>query len=118
MTEDFVIEVLCDNIPERSRDAEQLVADVIGVTAYAIKGTAQFIAPYRTGALRSSITAEPRHKYLWEVAPHKDYAIFLEFGTYKMAPRPYMRPAADKHRPAFLQAMAAALGKAADRNSK
>jgi HK97 gp10 family phage protein len=34
-----------------------------------------------------------------------EYAVYLEYGTRNMAPRPFMTPAAEKVRPAFVKAM-------------
>jgi HK97 gp10 family phage protein len=34
-----------------------------------------------------------------------EYAGYVEFGTYKMAPRAFMRPAADVNEPKFYAAM-------------
>lgn len=51
-----------------------------------------------TGRLRQSITAlkiSPGH---WRVGTNVEYAIVLEFGSRRMAPRPFMRPAADRER--------------------
>lgn len=60
--------------------------------------------PVRTGLLYSSIHIEKVSPFEHKVVaghPIKQkgkpyYAPFVEFGTRKMAPRPYMRPAADK----------------------
>lgn len=46
-----------------------------------------------TGRLRQSITAlkiTPGH---WRVGTNVEYAIYLEFGTRRVAPRPFFRPA-------------------------
>lgn len=40
------------------------------------------------------------------------YAAMLEYGTKKMAPRPFMRPALEKARPAIINAVAEAIRKA------
>jgi HK97 gp10 family phage protein len=39
-----------------------------------------------------------------------DHAFYLEYGTSKMAPQPYMRPALDREEPVFTAKMAALLG--------
>ena len=57
-------------------------------------------------ALRGSIKAEIDGTRA-TIEPHKDYAGYVEFGTYKMAPRAYMRPAADINEPKFIAAMEA-----------
>jgi HK97 gp10 family phage protein len=52
-----------------------------------------------TGNLLGNITTgEPSGNSI-EVTSEAPYSIFNEFGTYKMAARPYMRPALDETRP-------------------
>lgn len=51
-----------------------------------------------TGRLRQSITALRISPMNWRVGTNVDYALHLEFGTRTMAPRPFLRPAADKER--------------------
>lgn len=51
-----------------------------------------------TGHLRSNIEVERAAPLRVEVSSNADYAAHLEFGTSKMAARPYMRPAARNKR--------------------
>lgn len=51
-----------------------------------------------TGRLRQSITALRISPLHWRVGTNVDYALYLEFGTRRMAARPFLRPAADKER--------------------
>jgi len=46
-----------------------------------------------TGALRASITWEPTAHFERTVSDGVDYGIYLEYGTEKMAARPWMVPA-------------------------
>ena len=57
---------------------------------------AKFGVPVRTGGLRASIMKEvvgEKHIIKGRVWTDSPYANFLEFGTWKMAARPFMRPA-------------------------
>jgi len=45
-----------------------------------------------TGNLLNSVATRPCGPLTVEVGAHTDYAIYQEFGTYKMAARPYVRP--------------------------
>ncbi len=58
---------------------------------------AQRIVPVRTGFLRSSINYEVSGLTLWLRADAR-YAVYVEFGTRRMAARPYVRPTIDYYR--------------------
>ena len=38
----------------------------------------------------------PSKTDVWEIGPNTDYDVYVEFGTYKMAARPYVRPGAER----------------------
>jgi hypothetical protein len=48
-----------------------------------------------TGKLRNSIRAEKEAALRWAISTDTEYAAHLEFGTSRMAPRPYMAPGLD-----------------------
>ena len=54
---------------------------------------------FDTGDLLGSITAEPPSGSAVVVVSGAEYSIYNEFGTYRMAARPYMRPALDESAP-------------------
>lgn len=64
-----------------------------------------------TGNLRNSITTSDLRttgrsgNVSAEVGPTAEYGLFQELGTATMPARPFLGPAADKHLPAFEQAM-------------
>ena len=83
---------------------------VIVKTAFDIEGTAKSLAPVDTGALRNSIGSDIRP--LNAIIPASaSYAGFLEWGTSRMAPQPYMGPRVarggqlGRHAARFLSAM-------------
>lgn len=74
-------------------------------------------APKRTGALRTSIKSQGVKKGVGSISvqvtaggpsqPHDvDYATYVEEGTSRMAPQPFMRPAVDKVLPDWEKEMA------------
>jgi HK97 gp10 family phage protein len=85
---------------------------VIRKTAIDIESTAKQLAPVDTGNLKGSIghgdlrTVVRSGSLAVEIGPTASYGIFLEMGTSRMAPQPFMGPAADRHAPGFEQAMA------------
>jgi hypothetical protein len=48
-----------------------------------------------TGKLRNSIRAEKESTFAWEITTDDEKAPYLEFGTSRMAPRPFMAPTLD-----------------------
>lgn len=84
---------------------------VVRKTALDIEGSAKNIAPVDTGNLKGSIghsdlrTVGRSGSLVVEIGPTASYGVFLEQGTSRMAPQPFMGPAADRHAPGFEQAM-------------
>lgn len=79
---------------------------VVAKASFDVEGQGKIRAPVDTGALKSSISTEfERDGLLGIIAPHTDYALFVELGTRRMSAQPYMFPAADAVRPAFVAAM-------------
>lgn len=71
-----------------------------------IEGMAKQRVRVDTGNLKNSIAVEMEDSLGGTVGPRSvDYALPQEYGTYKMAGQPYMRPAAQTVKPQFLAAM-------------
>ena len=97
--------------------AGQLAKVAVKKTAKDIEATAKTLAPVDTGNLRSSIKTSDLRSVSQdspsaEVRASANYAVYQELGTSRMAPQPFMGPAADKHSPAFQEAMAQIAAKA------
>ena len=80
------------------------VSAVVKKTAFEIENEAKALCPVDTGALKRSIMADVQ-EFSATIAPHTDYDAYVEFGTWKMGAQPYMRPAADKVEPQFVEAI-------------
>lgn len=61
-----------------------------------VEGSAKEIVTVRTGATRDSIETTGSG-LVREIGPTTRYGFFLENGTFKDAPQPFMGPALDKH---------------------
>ena len=73
-------------------------------------GDARTLAPVDTGNLRSSIGVTADTGWRGEVltatvGPTAHYGRYVEEGTSRMGPQPYMMPAADRHEPLFVAAI-------------
>jgi HK97 gp10 family phage protein len=77
---------------------------------YDVEARSKQLAPVLTGTLRRSIhSLIDKGGLRGTVGPSVDYGIFVEFGTRHMAPRPYMRPAAERVLPGTLDAIKRAI---------
>lgn len=69
------------------------------------------IPGYHGGTLRNSITHEQLDEKTEIIASAVKYSPYVEFGTYKMKARPFMRPAAENHRQEYSQVIERELAK-------
>jgi HK97 gp10 family phage protein len=85
-------------------------ASVVRKSGQQLKTQAQALAPVRTGALMASIEAATSGDgrggaISVTVTPAIRYAVFVEGGTSKMAPEPFLQPALDAVTPDFIAAI-------------
>lgn len=85
-------------------------ASVVRKSGQQLKTQAQALAPTRTGALRASVqvstSGDGRGSGISAtVGPTVRYAQFVEYGTSKMTPQPFIGPALDAVTPSFIAAM-------------
>ena len=90
--------------------AETLVpraSAVVRKVAFDTEADAKALAPVDTGNLRNSITTAVTGNGLTAaVVATASYAPFVELGTSRQAPQPFMGPATDQNTPKFHEAMA------------
>lgn len=70
-----------------------------------IEAGAKQIVPVDTGALKNSIQTVNRGALSARVQTGVEYAPFVEYGTRRRTAKPYLRPAVEAVKPAFLAAM-------------
>jgi HK97 gp10 family phage protein len=100
------ISVTFDKFPQIAAAMPEKTSQVVRKAAFDIEGQAKNRAPVDTGALKNSISTEFEDNGLTGIiAPHVEYATFVEFGTKRMSAQPYMTPAAEAVAPAFISAM-------------
>lgn len=84
---------------------------VISKAAMGVEAKAKELAPVDTGALRASIfTAIENGGLTAYVGPTVEYAVYQELGTRKMKAHPFLVPALESVREAFLAAWKELIG--------
>lgn len=75
------------------REIRKAAHETVAEIAEQIKSTAERICPVRTGYLRSRIFKKDIGFMECAVGDDASYAVHVEFGTSRMAPRSFLRPA-------------------------
>jgi len=90
------------NIDQFEKEADRNMITALKAAGLIIQNDAKKRAPYLTGNLKRSIHTEEVSKNEVRVGTNVEYAIHQEYGTKKMAARPYLRPALDENRDKIL----------------
>ncbi|MEM4417831.1 MAG: HK97 gp10 family phage protein [Nitrososphaerota archaeon] len=69
------------------------VSKLMGSMAVRVEAAARELCPVRTGRLRASIKAGREGPLRYVVEASAPYAGYVEFGTSRMPPKPFMGPA-------------------------
>lgn len=122
-----------NHFEEMAHQVDVAVGKLVRRAAFGIERSAKKRAAVKTGFMRNSIysrtedqsgytkasaaagrrnkdatplpeVSPPAHNEAW-VAVGAEYAIYVEFGTHKMAAKPYFYPAVEEIRPKFLAAL-------------
>lgn len=92
--------------PEQvTRKASRAVAK----TAHDIEADAKAIVPVDTGFLKNSISSDIGDLSA-VIGPTANYGRYVEEGTSRMGPQPYMRPAYDRRKESLVQALEQIIG--------
>lgn len=102
------LEVKSNRFPEIVGQMREKASAAVRATAFSVEGIAKTKVAVDTGNLKNSIQVDTDtgNDLEAEVSTNVEYAVYQEYGTYKMAAHPYMTPAAEASFPAFVQAMA------------
>jgi HK97 gp10 family phage protein len=95
---------LARDLSKAADKIEGAVPLLIAKTAADIEANAKKVVPVDTGFLKDSITSEADGLHA-EVGPTASYGAYVEYGTARMAPQPYMGPAADARIPLLHKAI-------------
>lgn len=86
-------------------EATRLARLVVTKVGHDVQRDAQIACPVDTGNLRASIGIRRPTLLQALVGPSANYGAFVEYGTSRMSPQPYMRPALDRNEAPFRQAI-------------
>jgi HK97 gp10 family phage protein len=93
-----------NNIDKYSKEVQADVKKQIAKSTLTIESNAKRNAPVDTGRLRSSIASNITD-VRGEVGTNVEYALFIEFGTYKSAGKPFLFSAWNAERPQFISSL-------------
>jgi HK97 gp10 family phage protein len=96
--------VKMNKFPEIGSRMHSMLSAAVRKTAFDLEANAKDVVPVKTGNLKNSIQAISKDDLNAEVRVGAEYGIYVEYGTRRMSARPYMRPAAEKVEPAFIEA--------------
>lgn len=99
------IKIVYNHLPQIAKKAPEAVSAIVRKAALDVEAHAKDVVPVDTRTLKNSIQSEFPSQTSAVIAPHTEYAHFVEYGTRKQRAQPYMRPAAEKVKQAFFEAM-------------
>lgn len=105
MADLVVARVVFDRFPSLRAEVEEAVERVVMKAALDVEAGAKQRVPVRTGHLKNSLQTTQTGKHSAVVGTAVRYAPYVEFGTRKQSPKPYLGPAAEHVRPAFKAAL-------------
>ena len=93
-----LLEVREDNAQRIADAIDQALAKALEEVGLVAEGYAKKACPVDTGRLRNSITHQvrPSEKSVY-IGTNVEYAPYVELGTSRMEPQPFLRPAAADH---------------------
>ncbi len=106
---DAFVEVIEDNTEEVSLAIRQAIRSALREIGERAVRYATDIVPVRTGNLRSSIAYDADDRQVI-IGSDVTYAMYVEEGTSRMRPRPYLRPAIVSHLEEYREIIREAMG--------
>lgn len=91
------VEITNNKIDEVLRLVDEAKARVLEQWGLLAEGYAKLECPVDTGRLRNSISHGQADENTMAVGTNVEYAAYVELGTSRMAPRPYLAPAIEEH---------------------
>lgn len=106
------IRVVSNRFPDLIRKAPDRARGLVKKAAFELEARAKTVVRVETGNLKNSIrTSFENAGMTGVVSTAVEYAAYVEFGTRRMAARPYMTPAAEQVRKSFERAVSEEIAK-------
>ena len=102
-----------------ANDVQKAIIDGMDESTRIVLRTAREIVPVDTGKLQSSMRRKITRKRVWftgTVGAYTKYAYYVEFGTSKMAAKPYLWPSVTRNRDYIFQLLGRHLEHAIEKN--
>ena len=114
MADGFTVDwrVEANDLPRLTGRLKVVADQVVAKAALDLEAQAKSRAPVDTGFLKGSIQARKVRDGQWEVTVGADYGLYVEYGTVHTRAQPFLGPAVDVVRPAFIQAMRTVVSRA------
>lgn len=96
---------LAAELRKAAAGAEAACQVALRKTAEDIVADAQALVPVDTGHLKASLAGPSFTGLTAEIGPTADYGGYVELGTSRMGPQPYLRPAFDRRVDGFMTAI-------------
>ena len=93
--------VKVDNVDLAKKEIQDAIDKGLEMIGMQCETYASLLVPVDTGRLKGSLTHAMTtvvETHIMEVSANTEYAFYVEEGTSKMEARPYLRPAAEKHK--------------------
>lgn len=98
------VHALADDLRQAADTMPGKAQAVVSKVGHDMQATAQAIVPVDTGHLKSSISLDVVGLG-FDLGPTAEYGGYVELGTSRMNPEPYLGPAYDQHLPNLEQAL-------------
>lgn len=103
------VKVTKRTLGKRAATLVKRVSDAVYQTADDVETYVKVGAPFLTGDLSKSYTAQPESDTSAIVGSPLDYSVYQEYGTSKMPAQPHLTPAVDAAKPDFIARLMKAL---------
>ncbi len=106
----IVAELLFNDLDKIAAELRPKASEIVAKAAADIEARAKQVVPVDTGNLKNSIQTEMDGDLSASVGTNVEYAPYVEYGTSRMAAKPYLTPAAEAVRSGFTEAMKGLIG--------